>query len=99
MNLDLVKVKKIVCIYFTPFPYEFYNEANSVSNFANSGIGSALIDAQRDFWVSNYALLFIIYYKDDPNFLYLNIGVSMFCIVLYTLSFVKVLYLIKKIEK
>jgi hypothetical protein len=94
MNLDLVKVKKIVCIYFTPFPYEFYNQA---SNFENSGIGTALIDAQRDFWVSNYALLFIIYYKDDPNFLYVNIGISMFCIILYTLSLVKALYLIKKI--
>lgn len=95
--MDLVKVKKIVCIYFTPFPYEFYNETNQVSNFTNSGIGSALIDAQRDFWVSNCVLFLHLYNKNDPNFFYVNIGLSMFCIVLYTLSFVKVLYLIKKI--
>jgi len=95
--MDLVKVKKIVCIYFTPFPYEFYDEANRVSNFAQAGIGSGLIEAQRDFWVSNCSLLFIIYYKDDPNFLYLNIGLSIFCSILYTLSLVKALYLIKKI--
>jgi len=91
------KIKKILCILFTPFPYEFYDEANQVSNFAQSGIGSTLIDAQRDFWVSNYSLLFIISYKNDPNFLYINIGLSMFCVVLYTLTLVKVLRVIKYI--
>ena len=95
--MDLIKVKKIVCIYFTPFPYEFYDEMNRVSNFAKSGIGSGLIDAQRDFWVSNCSLLFIIYYKNDPNFFYMNIGLSIFCSILYTLSLFKVLYLIKHI--
>ena len=92
-----IKIQKIVCIYFTPFPYEFYNEANSVSNFAQSGIGCGLIEAQRDFWVSNCSLLFIFYYKNDPTFLYMNIGLSIFCSILYTLSLIKVLYLIKKI--
>lgn len=95
--MHLVNFKKIVCIYFTPFPYEFYDEANRVSNFAQSGIGSGLIDAQRDFWVSNCFLLFIIYTKNNPNFVYLNIGLSIFCSILYTLSLFKVLYLIKKI--
>ena len=97
MNLDLVKVKKIVCIYFTPFPYEFYDESNRVSNFANYDIGSRIIEAQHDFWVSNCSILFIIYYKNDPNFFYMNIGLSIFCSILYTLSLIKVLYLIKKI--
>jgi hypothetical protein len=95
--MDLVKVKKIVCIFFTPFPYEFYDEMNRVSNFAKSGIGSGLIEAQRDFWVSSYSLLFIICYKNDPYFLYVNIGLSIFSMVLYTLSFIKVWYLIKYI--
>jgi hypothetical protein len=95
--MDLVKVKKIVCIYFTPFPYEFYDESNRVSNFAQAGIGSGLIEAQRDFWVSNCSLLLIIYYKNDPTFFYMNIGLSIFCSILYTLSFIKVLHLIKKI--
>jgi len=95
--MDLVNVKKIVCIYFTPFPYEFYDEANRVSNFAQWGIGSALIEAQRDFWVSNCVLLFIIYYKNNPTFFYMNIGLSIFCSILYTLSWYKVWYLITKI--
>ena len=95
--MDLIKVRKIVCIYLTPFPYEFYDEANRVSNFAKSGIGSGLIEAQRDFWVSNCSLLFIIYYKNDANFFYINIVLSIFCSILYTLSFFKVLYLIKHI--
>jgi len=95
--MDLIKVKKIVCIYFTPFPYEFYEEANQVSNFANSGIGSGLIEAQRDFWVSNCSLLFILYCKNDPTFFYINISVLLFCGILYTISFARVIYLIKHI--
>jgi len=95
--MDYNKIRKIVCIYFTPFPYEFYDEANRVSNFALSGIGSGLIEAQRDFWVSNCSLFFIIYYKNNSDFFYMNIGLSIFCSILYTLSFAKTLYLIKKI--
>ena len=95
--MDLVKVKKIVCIFFTPFPYEFYDEANRVSNFAQEGIGSGLIEAQRDFWVSNVSLLFIFYYKNDPNFFYINSCVFGFCSILYVMAFSKVWYLIKKI--
>jgi hypothetical protein len=94
---SITPIKKIVCIYFTPFPYEFYDEANRVSNFARSGIGCGLIEAQRDFWVSNCSLLFIFYYKNDSNFFYINIGLTIFCSILYTLSFAKALYLIKKI--
>jgi hypothetical protein len=95
--MDYNNIRKIVCIYFTPFPYEFYDEANRVSNFALSGIGSGLIEAQRDFWVSNCSLLFIIFYKNNADFFYMNIGLSLFCIILYGLSFVKTWYLIKKI--
>jgi len=95
MNIDTVR--KIVCIYFTPFPYEFYDEANRVSNFAQSGIGSRLIEAQRDFWVSNGSLLFIIYYKNHPNFFYINSCVFGFCSILYIMSFSKVWHLIKYI--
>lgn len=93
--MDLVKFKKIVCIYFTPFPYEIYDEANRVSNFAECGIGSGLIDAQRDFWVSNCFLLFIIYTKNNPNFVYLNIGLFLFSNILYVNSFARTIYLIK----
>ena len=67
--MDSNKIRKIVCIYFTTFPYEFYDEANRSSNFALSGIGSGLIEAQRDFWVSNCSLLFIIFYKNNISFI------------------------------
>ena len=96
-SIIITPARKIVCIYFTPFPYEFYDEANRVSNFAQSGIGSGLIEAQRDFWVSNCSLLFIFYYKNNPDFFYLNIILSIGCCILYTLSFAKVIDLIKKI--
>jgi hypothetical protein len=96
-SITITPARKIVCVLFTPFPYEFYDEANRVSNFAQSGIGSGLIEAQRDFWVSNCSLLFIFYYKNNPDFFYLNIGLSIFCGILYTMSFAKVIDLIKKI--
>ena len=89
--------RKIVCVYFTPFPYELYNEANRVSNLARSGIGCGLIEAQRDFWVSTGSLLFIYYYRNDLDFFYMNISLLFFCSILYAISFSKVMYLLKKI--
>jgi hypothetical protein len=95
-SITITSARKIVCVFFTPFPYEFYDEANRVSNFAQSGIGSGLIEAQRDFWVSNCSLLFIFYYKNNPDFFYFNIILSFGCCILYIMSFVKVIDLIKK---
>jgi len=95
--MDLLKVKKIVCIYLTPFPYEFYDEANRVSNFAHSGIGSGLIEAQRDFWVSNCVLILILYNKNDHNHFYINSCLFTFCIILYIISFARTIHLIKYI--
>jgi hypothetical protein len=87
-------IKKIYKIYFTSFPYYNYNESNRVSNLALYGISYALVLSQHFFWIANIGCIYIIYNIRNNNFYY-NISVLFCCILLYIVSFIKVISLIK----
>jgi hypothetical protein len=78
--------------YFTSFPYDIYNEANSHGNMAYAGIGLGLIKAQQLFWIANACLLAMCFNQN------LFIILAPFCCYMYFLSLTQALYLQKMIH-
>ena len=82
-------MKNIISVYFTPFPYLLYKQANSDGNMAYAGIGLGLIHCQRMFWISNTILYLTSSYSNNRYLI-----VYLFCIYLYGFSIIKTKYLL-----
>jgi hypothetical protein len=92
---DLLTIKKLFMIYFTTFPYNLYNSANSVSNFGLVGVSYSLIHAQQNFWIANIGSIIFIYNIKNTEYFYCNMVILIWCLSLYVDSFNKALYGIK----
>lgn len=71
--------------FFTPFPYDLYNNANSAGNFAFAGVGLGLIKSQRYFWISN-SLLVLIYFSHNYH---ARKALWMLCVFSYYMTYVR----------
>ena len=87
-------IKKLFIIYFTAFPYNYYNYANSKGNFGLAGIGYGLINVQKWFWLLNIGFIIYIYNLRNINFYY-NMIILLCWIYIYIKTINKTLYLIK----
>lgn len=91
----LQTIKKFYYIYFTSFPYNFYNYSNRISNFGLIGISNELIYAQQSFWLANGCSIIFIYNIKDTEFFYYHMFMLCWSLSLYGISFYKAIKLIK----
>jgi hypothetical protein len=77
-------------IYFTNFPYNYYN---------NYGvIGYEFIYAQQSFWLANLGSFVTICNIKNTDYFYYNIYLSAWSLCLYIISFIKIRKFIKYIK-
>lgn len=93
--IDLLTIQKLFMIYFTSYPYNLYNSADSVSNFALVGVSKSLIITQQKFWIANIGSIIFIYNIKNTEYFYCNMVILIWCLILYIVSFNKALYGIK----
>jgi len=91
----LQRIKKLLVIFFTAFPYHLYNISNKVSNFGLVGVSYTLIYAQQQFWLANIGSIIFIYNIKNIDYFYFNMTILLLTLYLYINSFAKAIYLIK----
>jgi len=84
-------IGSVLAVFFTNVPYRIYKVGNITSNMGVEGIGTALITAQRIFWITNVGMITAIYYKSP--------FLGMICISSYALSVYKTKELLKYLKK
>ena len=96
----LHKIKYIIYVYFTTFPYLLHEIGNNSGNMGISGIGLGLIDCQKIFWISNIGVfLHLLIKKYYINLYFINIFLYLLFIYLYISSLLKTICLIKYLKK
>ena len=88
--LNIINIYKFFIVYFTLFPYLYYNYSTYIGNLGLAGVARGLIISQIYFWISNVCSMIAIYNIINNNFFYCNIILLFFCIFLYIKSFLKV---------
>jgi hypothetical protein len=93
LSLTLYKLFKV---YFTHFPYVYYQQSQRIGNFAQSGIGLALIYYQQIFWISNLGFSILFYYNNTIGF-YGKLPLFFISSSLNLISLSRTIYLIRYI--
>jgi len=90
-------IKKLFIIYFTSFPYIYYNYTTNIGNLALTGISLGLIKYQKYFLIGNTSTIILIINRQYINFYYYYIGILFLCFLnFYNIH--KTLRLIKYID-
>ena len=74
--------------FFTSYPYHIYNYASSKGNFALTGVGLGLIQAQKIFWMAN-GIVFMFIISKNNNYILINNVLLLIICILYSISLYK----------
>lgn len=97
INNFINKLIKIVQVYFTPYPYLLYSNANNNGNLGLTGIGLGLIYCQKIFWINNICMIIILYNQNNIKFYFIQKIIFLSFIYLYLLTLSKTNYLLNKL--
>ena len=83
---DTIKTtKKILCVYFTPFPYRLYYTSMNNGNMAIHRIALGFVYCQHLFWASSLGIGLVMFQFYTTTYYYTNI----ICFIGFGYLFVK----------
>ena len=96
LSKDIIETtKKMLCVYFTPFPYYLYYKSMSNGNMGINGIALGFIYCQHLFWASTLGIVWVLLQIHTTTYYYTNIMCFIGFSYLFIKSILKCKYLCK----